>query len=154
MATAQQFDQAERNYEAAWLAREEDDGDDLLTEDEAREQAEEENERTPCHFADWLSFAADNGNNDRKPQDMNALRAKVDDGDCTELTTGQLVALLVASSQSYAISALYELRERFEKSAQSAEFINGRAAEILAAQAEQEEGAHYDRLAEQYEEAA
>lgn len=151
MATAQQFDQAERNYEAAWLAREEDDGDDLLTEDEAREQAEEENERTPCHFADWLSFAADNGNNDRKPQDMNALRAKVDDGDCTELTTGQLVALLVASSQSYAISALYELRERFEKSAQSAEFINGRAAEILAAQAEQEEGAHYDRLAEMLE---
>jgi len=153
MATAQQFDQAERGYEAAWLAREEDDGDDLLTEDEAREQAEEENERTPCHFADWLSFAADNGNNDRKPQDMNALRAKVDDGGCTELTTGQLVALLVASSQSYAISALYELRERFEKSAQSAEFINGRAAEILAAQAEQEEGAYYDRLAE-YREAA
>ncbi len=153
MATAQQFDQAERNYEAAWLAREEDDGDDLLTEDEAREQAEDENRSTPCHFADWLSFAADNGNNDRKPQDMNALRAKVDDGDCTELTTGQLVALLVASSQSYAISALYELRERFEKSAQSAEFINGRAAEILAAQAEQEEGAYYDRLAE-YREAA
>lgn len=153
MATAQQFDQAERGYEAAWLVREEDGGDDLLTEDEAREQAEDENERTPCHFADWLSFAADNGNNDRKPQDMNALRAKVDDGDCTELTTGQLVALLVASSQSYAISALYELRERFEKSAQSAEFINGRAAEILAAQAEQEEGAYYDRLAE-YREAA
>lgn len=153
MATAQQFDQAERNYEAAWLAREEDDGDDLLTEDEAREQAEEENERTPCHFADWLSFAADNGNNDRKPQDMNALRAKVDDGACTELTTGQLVALLVAASQIYAVAALYELRDRFEKSADSVEWIEGRAAEILAAQAEQEEGAHYDRLAE-YREAA
>lgn len=98
MATAQQFDQAERNYEAAWLVREEDDGDDdLLTEDEAREQAEEENESTPCHFADWLSFAADNGNADRTPQDMNALRAKVDDGGCTELTTGQLVALLVTA---------------------------------------------------------
>ncbi len=152
MATAQQFDQAERNYEAAWLAREEDgDDDDLLTEDEAREQAEDENERTPCHFADWLSFAADNGNSDRKPQDMNALRAKVDDGGCTELTTGQLVALLVTASQSYAISALYELRERFEKSEQSKEFIDGRAAEILAAQAEQEEGAHYDRLAEMRE---
>lgn len=152
MATAQQFDQAERNYEAAWLAREEDDGD-LLTEDEAREQAEDENERTPCHFADWLAMAADNGNSDRTPQDMNALRAQADDGGCTELTTGQLVALLVASSQSYAISALYELRERFEKSAESAEWVKGRAAEILAAQAEQEEGAHYDRLAE-YREAA
>jgi len=125
--------------------------DDLLTEDEAREQAEDENERTPCHFADWLSFAADNGNSDRKPQDMNALRAQVDDGGCTELTTGQLVALLVTASQSYAISALYELRERFEKSEQSKEFIDGRAAEILAAQAEQEEGAHYDRLAEMRE---
>lgn len=153
MATAQEFDQAERSYEAAWLAREEDDGDDLLTDDEAREQAEDENERTPCHFADWLSFAADNGNSDRTPQNMSALRAKVDDGGCTELTTGQLVALLVASSQSYAASALYELRERFEKSAESAEWVKGRAAEIIAAQAEQEEGAHYDRLAE-YREAA
>lgn len=128
--------------------------DDLLTEDDARDLAQDENGRTPAHFADWISFAADNGNSDRTPQDMNALRAKVDDGNCTELTTGQLVALLVAASQTYAVSALYELRERFEKSAQSAEFIDGRAAEILAAQAEQEEGAHYDRLAEQYEEAA
>lgn len=153
MATAQQFDQAERSYEAAWLAREEDDGDDRLTEGEAREQAKDENETTPCNFADWLSFAADNGNSDRAPQDMNALRAQVDDGGCTELTTGQLVALLVAASQSYAVSALYELRERFEKSEQSKEFIDGRAAEILAAQAEQEEGAYYDRLAE-YREAA
>ena len=153
MATAQEFDQAERSYEAAWLAREEDDGDDRLTEGEAREQAKDENETTPCNFADWLSFAADNGNSDRTPQDMNALRAQVDDGGCTELTTGQLVALLVTASQSYAISALYELRERFEKSEQSKEFIDGRAAEILAAQAEQEEGAHYDRLAE-YREAA
>lgn len=153
MATAQEFDQAERSYEAAWLAREEDDGDDRLTEGEAREQAKDENETTPCNFADWLSFAADNGNSDRTPQNMSALRAKVDDGGCTELTTGQLVALLVTASQSYAISALYELRERFEKSEQSKEFIDGRAAEILAAQAEQEEGAHYDRLAE-YREAA
>lgn len=152
MATAQEFDQAERSYEAAWLAREEDgDDDDLLTEDEAREQAQDENERTPCHFADWLSFAADNGNSDRTPQDMNALRAKVDGGDCAELTTGQLVALLIAASQAYAVSALYELRERFEKSKQSVEWIEGRAAEILAAQAEQEEGAHYDRLAEMLE---
>ena len=151
MATAQEFDQAERSYEAAWLAREEDDGDDLLTEDEAREQAKDENETTPCNFADWLSFAADNGNSDRTPQDMNTLRAQVDDGGCTELTTGQLVALLVTASQSYAVSALYELRERFEKSKQSVEWIEGRAAEILAAQAEQEEGAHYDRLAEMLE---
>ena len=151
MATAQEFDKAERSYEAAWLAREEDDGDDLLTEDEAREQAKDENETTPCNFADWLSFAADNGNSDRTPQDMNALRAKVDGGDCAELTTGQLVALLIAASQAYAVSALYELRERFEKSKQSVEWIEGRAAEILAAQAEQEEGAHYDRLAEMLE---
>lgn len=35
MATAQQFDQAERNYEAAWLVREEDDGDWLDSQREA-----------------------------------------------------------------------------------------------------------------------
>jgi hypothetical protein len=147
---AAQFSAAERSYEARLLAEIEAD-DDPLTEDEAREQAKDENERTPAHFATWLSEAADNGNSDRTPQDMNALRAKIDDGDVYALTTGQLVAVLVAASQTYAIRALYELQERFQKSADSAEFIEGRAAEILAAQEEQEreaEGAHYDAMAE------
>lgn len=150
MATAQQFDQAERNYEAAWLAREEDgDDDDLLTEDEAREQAEEENERTPAHFANWLAEAADNPHKDRTPADLQALRERWEDGET--LTPGQWLALLVAGCDADVLRAAHALRELFRAAPDSEEFVKGRAAEILAAQAEQEEGAHYDRLAEMRE---
>ncbi len=145
---AAQFTAAERSYEARLLAEIEAD-DDLLTEGEAREQAKDENERTPAHFATWLSEAADDGNSDRTPADLQALREMLEAGE--SLTPGQWGALLAAGCDADVLRAIHALRDLFRAAPASAEFIDGRAAEILAAQEEQEreaEGAHYDAMAE------
>lgn len=143
MATAQQFDQAERNYEAAWLAREEDDGDDLLTEDEAKEAAEDEADRDGYQLAWFLNNHAIVEHTG--PADLGSVRERIELGE--ECTASELLALAFNDSDR-AGYCLHLLREQFRAHAQTREWVDGRAAEILAAQAEQEEGAHYDRLAE------
>ncbi len=139
----------EARLQAEWEDQQDDDG--LLSEEQAREIARDENDRTPAFFADWLSTAADDAKRDRKPADMGALRRRVEDGE--PLTVGNWLALLVAGDEADAKRARYALLDAFRAAPVSVEFVQGRAAEILAAQEEQRdeaEGAHYDAMAERW----
>jgi hypothetical protein len=126
--------------------------DNALSEELALEIAEDENERTPCHFAAWLYDAADNPHLDRAPADLAALRERLDDGE--PLTAGQCVALIVAGTDADALRAVHIVRGLFRAAPVSKEWSEGRAKELLAAQEEQEETLRIEALAEIYAEAA
>lgn len=142
----QQFQQAERSHEARWLAREEDGGDDLLTEDEAREAAEDEADRDGYQLAWWLNnFAIVEHTG---PADLGSVRERIYLGE--PCTPSELLALAF-NDTSRAGYCLHLLREQFRAHHQTREWVKGRAAEILAAQEEQEreaEAAHFDAMAD------
>jgi hypothetical protein len=126
--------------------------DNALTLELATELAEDENERTPAHFAAWLFDVADNPHTDRTPADLAALRERLDDGE--PLTAGQCVALIVAGTDADALRAVHIVRDLFRAAPASTEWLEGRAKELLAAQEEQEEELRIEALAERYAEAA
>ena len=148
---AAQFTAAERSYEARLLAEiEADDDNGLLTEAQALEQASDEFENDAYAFAWWLNNDA--GIEVRKPSEVKsvfALETEYQDG--RELTNTELLQVLMTGHGNLELHAKYELRRRYLAHPATVELIEGRAAEILAAQEEQEreaEGAHYDAMAE------
>ncbi len=120
--------------------------DDLLSEDDALEAAEDEADRDGYQLAWWLNnFAIVEHTG---PADLGSVRERIDLGE--SCTPSELLALAFNDSDK-AGYCLHLLREQFRAHHQTREWVKGRAAEILAAQDEQEEGAHYDRLAEMRE---
>lgn len=130
----QQFQQAERSHEARWLAREEDGGDDLLTEDEAKEQAADELERDPYAIAWWL-------NNTAVREHIGPVRVIGMDGvaqslrDGEEVSPAELLAALWAGTNETALMALEQLRDLYRQADEVREQVRDRAAELLDAQA-------------------
>lgn len=145
MHTAQ-TDQAERGHEARWLAREDEGGDDRLSEDEALADAEDELDRDGYQLAWWLNNHAILDASG--PADLGSVRERIDIGE--PCSAAELLALAFNDADC-AVYCLHLLREQFRAHAETRELVKARAAEILA---EQDEGAHFDRMARFYLEAA
>lgn len=120
--------------------------DDRLTEDEALEAAEDGADRDGYCLAWWLNNSAVLTHTG--PADLGSVRERIDLGE--PCTASELLALAFNDSDK-AGYCLHLLREQYRANTETRERVKGRAAEILAAQAEQDEGAHYDRLAEMAE---
>lgn len=121
--------------------------DDFLSEDDAKEAAQDEADRDGYQLAWWLNNHAILEHTG--PADLGSVRERIDLGE--PCTPSELLALAFNDSDK-AGYCLHLLREQFRAHAQTREWVAGRAAEILAAQAEQEdEGEHFDRLAEMLE---
>lgn len=148
MATAQQFDQAERSHEAAWLAREED-GDDTLTEDGAMQLAADELERDPYAIAYWLSNTAVSEHiGPVRVLGMDGVAQSLRDGE--EVSPAELLAALWSGTNETALMALEQLRDLYLQATDTRDLVRERAAELLA-EGEQDEDAYYDWLDSQRE---
>ena len=140
---ARKFAEAQAHYDA--IAEPEPYPDELLTEDEAKEQAESELMRTPAVFVMALDKLADPAwsiNSD--PRDVPgryvhnvkalcgdmAFNEVVDTGN---LQSHELVAILACGEDRHALAALKELRERVARELRDE--IAERAAELLKEQA-------------------
>ena len=129
MATAQEFDQAERSYEAAWLAREEDGGDDSepLTRDEAIDLAADDVERTPEAITFWLNKVIDAHKWPAHADPVCIPSAAIKLADGEPCSAAELLALLFNSSDPAAIA----LRDMARGDKMWRESIQDRAGELL-----------------------
>lgn len=141
----------------AWDNRapdEDDEDDELLTPDQALDQARDEWLGTPAHVADWLAKETDTPEG-WEPVDVFKLCGSgdpVDDVATDALTIGQLLAIVMIGADKPAMTALRELRERVAR--ELANDIADRARALLDEQERERERNRDEWLLDRAEERA
>jgi hypothetical protein len=115
---------------------------EALTEDSARDIAEDEADRDGYSLAWWLiNFAIVEHTG---PADLASVRERIDLGE--PCTASELLALAFNDGDR-AGYCLHLLREQYRAHAETRDWVKGRAKEMLAAQEEQEEELRIEALA-------